>query len=59
MSPHYFRKPQDYDTVMLNESWPIFPTIISTDVGAKVLTCRHHSGGDQYLRLYPRRDPET
>lgn len=53
MSPHYFRKPQDYDTVMLNESWPILPTIIITDVGAKVLTCRHHSGGDQYLRLYP------
>ena len=23
MSPYYFRKPQDYDTVMLNESWAI------------------------------------
>ena len=38
---------------MLNESWPILPTIIITDLGAKVLTCRHHSGGDQHLRLYP------
>ena len=63
MSPFYFRNDVSYDALLYNEAWMIKPTIILTNIGAKVLTCRHHGakvingmnqpGGDKYLRLHP------
>ena len=53
MSPFYFRDNLSYDALMYNEAWMIKPTIILTNIGAKVLTCRNHNGGDKYLRLHP------
>ena len=55
MWAQYFRDPDDYDCVMFNPDWKITPTIIFTANGPKVLTCRHHGGGIDKLRLYPPR----
>jgi hypothetical protein len=53
----YFRQDDDYDMHDFNPNWRIKPSIILTDSGPRVLTCRHHDGGDDHLRLYPPRPP--
>merc|ERR1711923_608825 len=57
----YFRKdPNDYDKVLLNDNWPILPSITVTENdGLAVLVCRHHATKSSRKRLYhhPPRKP--
>jgi len=51
----YFRKdPNNYDKVLLNDDWPILPSITVTENdGLAVLVCRHHATKSSRKRLYP------
>ena len=53
----YFREADDYDEIGLNSKWKIHPTILLTDSGPVVLTCRRHGNLDDNNRLYPPRPP--
>ena len=53
----YFREENDFDLILLNDDWKVMPTIIWSDSGPKVLTCRYHGGGSDKLYLYPPRHP--
>ena len=44
----------DYDHVMLNDEWPVLPTVARVpDQGLMVLVCHHHSNPRVRKRLYP------
>ena len=57
MTNQYFREPGDYDLILLNKAWSVMPTIIFSDKGPMVQTCRHHGDGSKRLYLYPPRSP--
>ncbi|KAL7538852.1 hypothetical protein ACHAXR_012264, partial [Thalassiosira sp. AJA248-18] len=48
------RSPSEYDKVLLNENWPITPSVrLLPGAGLVVLVCRHHISRDTRKRLYP------
>ena len=50
----YLRDEMDYDHVMLNDEWPVLPTVARVPgKGLMVLVCRHHSDSRVRKRLYP------
>ena len=53
----FFRENNDYSTILLNDDWPVKPSIIMDEHGVHVLTCKHHNGGHDKLTLYPPRSP--
>ena len=55
--PYYFRAENDYDSILLNNEWPILRTIVFNKNSPEIITCRHHGGGYSHLRLYSPRPP--
>lgn len=53
----YFLQYGNYTTIMLNDKWPVPPSVILDSNGLKVLTCKSHDGGQDKMTLFTPRSP--
>ena len=48
----YFRFKNDYPTILLNEKWPIKPSVLLDEDGLHVTTCKFHDEGDNKMYFF-------
>ena len=54
----FIREKNDYDVWLYNPKWKVRPSIIFTEDGPMVMTCRNHNGGTDKLFIHIPRQPK-